>query len=424
MNLSSTLIIGAGQAGLELAAALRAAGSQEPITLLGSEEHLPYQRPPLSKGYLSGASNSLDSQLRSDDWFAEQEISILTGRRVESLAWKSAEYGEALDATGTTHKFTSLALATGANVRKLQVPGSQLRGMHYLRTKADADGLATSLTPGARIVIVGGGFIGLEIASTAMRLGCHVTVLEVSDRLIGRAVCEETSKFYAQALRSRGIEVHTKVQISAISGTETVSGVQVIDSAGVEKTLEAAAVVVGIGVVPETSLAEKLGLDIENGILVDTQMLASDGRTVAIGDGANMPFPGLGRTGFERIRLESVPNAIEQARVAAATLTGARESYSTIPWFWSDQGSLKLQIAGLSHGYDQTVLRGNIQDETFSILYFREGVLLAADCVNQPKDFMAVKMALAKGISLDPWQAMDSDVALRDLLKSQMAMSQ
>lgn len=419
MSAAGTLIIGAGQAGVELAAALRTAGDDGPITLVGSERHEPYQRPPLSKSFLKGDDAVADLLLRDEAWFAAHGISVLSGETVTSVERLADGSGTATTATGRELDFSTLALATGAEPRRLNVPGSDAPGVHYLRGIDDAEAIARELGGAPDVVVIGGGFIGLEVAATARNAGCTTTVLEASPRLIGRAVCAETSEFYLSAVRRRGTAVHTLVAIDGFTLTAgRVSGVRFTDADGTPSEIPAALVLIGIGVVPCTGLAEALGLEVENGVVVDGRMLASDALTIAVGDAVNMPLPGGARGTLERVRLESVPNATEQARIAASTLTGGNESYVAVPWFWSDQGELKLQIAGLSHGYDQVVLRGNPRSEKFSVLYYRDGSIIAADCVNSPRDFMAVKTALRTSVALPAGLAADPALALKELLRA------
>ncbi|MGJ9404520.1 NAD(P)/FAD-dependent oxidoreductase [Arthrobacter sp. KK5.5] len=432
---AGVLIAGAGQAGVELAAALRAAGWDAPITLVGAEARPPYQRPPLSKGWLAPQSPDQQDQatrsieLRVPAWFAANGIDLFTGDPIARIGRTATGGGLARTATGRALAFDRLALATGASPRRIAVPGADLAGVRYLRTADDAVALADELATATTVAVVGGGFIGLEVAVAARKAGAAVTVIEASPRLIGRAVSEQTSEFYLQAHRRRGIDVVLNARIEAFEGDNgRVAGVRLSGGgeagASVEPAGEGRAtvvpadiVVVGIGVVPSTALAEGLGLEVDNGVVVDGRMLCSDGATVAVGDCANMPLPGAARGPLARIRLESVPNAAEQARIAAATLMGEEAAYDAVPWFWSDQGDLKLQIAGISAGHDQVVLRGNPGTERFSVLYYRDGRILAADCINNPRDFMAVKAALRTGGRLPAGPAADPAVPLTELLK-------
>lgn len=425
MRATGILIAGAGQAGVELAAALRSAGYNKGITLIGGEARAPYQRPPLSKAWLTGTQTSNAIDLRSPEWFENNEIELIVGDKVIGINRDSDGEGAATTANGRTIGFKRLALATGADPRKLGCAGSGLTGVHYLRGTSDAEALAVDLAGAKTAVIVGGGFIGLEVAVAALKHGAKVTVLEAAPRLIGRAVAEQTSVFYLDAHRRRGMQIITGARLLAFEESAgRVSGVR-LEEANMSGTefIPADVVVVGIGVVPATELAESMGLAIENGVIVDQQMLASDGTTIVIGDCANMPMPGGARGDIHRVRLESVPNTAEQARIAAQTLVGETTSYSAIPWFWSDQGELKLQIAGLSHGYDRTVLRGNVEAEKFSLLYYREESIIAADCINSPRDFIAVKNALKNGDMLPAESARDASIPLKDLMKQAVAES-
>ncbi len=419
--MGATLIVGACQAGVQLASVMRELGDTEPIILVGEENHRPYQRPPLSKGWLKGELEPDDVILRTREWFQGRGIELVTGDRVVTIHRGQDGAGTASTEGGRTIAFTRLALTTGAAVRRLPIAGTDYRGVHYLRDADDAISLEAAMRePGTRrVVVIGGGFIGLETAAVARGLGKTVTVLEAAPRLVGRVVAEETSAFYLGAHRRRGTEVVLNARIARIVGDDgsvaggrgAVTGVEMEDGSVVPADL----VVIGIGVVPRVELADQLGLDVDGGIVVDEACRASDGRTVAAGDCALMPNPyALGVGG--RIRLESVNNAFEQAKVAAATLLGRDAAYSSVPWFWSDQADLKLQIAGLSTGYDSVVVRGEPASEKFSILYYREGQLIAADCVNHPVEFMAVRHALGRGATVPPDAAADAGVPLKKLI--------
>jgi 3-phenylpropionate/trans-cinnamate dioxygenase ferredoxin reductase component len=287
----------------------------------------------------------------------------------------------------------------------------------YLRNADDAL-LLKDIAPKARnVVVIGGGFIGLEAACSLQKMAKNVSVLEYGPRLVGRAVGEETSEFFLRAHRERGLNVLVNARVARLvdGGAGTVSGVELEDGT----TLPAEIVLIGIGVVPNTDLAEQLGLTVDNGIVVDANAIASDGTTVAVGDVANMPNPVPGAPKGERIRLESVNNAVEHAKVAAYSLTGRREEYAGIPWFWSNQADLKLQIAGLSLGYDRTLVRRDDERGKFSVLYYRGDQVIAADCVNTPLDFMAVKNALAKQQNIPAEAAADPSVPLKSIIVDQ-----
>ncbi|UTT61631.1 NAD(P)/FAD-dependent oxidoreductase [Microcella humidisoli] len=404
----ATLIIGASQAGVQLAATLRELGDDRPIVLVGDEPHAPYQRPPLSKAYLSGEITSDDLVFRTPEWFAQHHIEVLAGETIAAVDRHATGGGEAVTGSGRRIPFARLALTTGAEPRRLDLPGIDLPGVHYLRTADDAAAIAARLATARSLVVIGGGFIGLEVAASARKRGVAVTVLEAAPRLVGRVVSEQTSAFYLDAHRRRGIDVVLDARIASLDGTDAVTGVRLDDGT----VIAADIVLVGIGVVPRIDLATQLGLQVDGGIVVDSACRTSDPSIVAAGDCAIMPNP-YARGSMPMVRLESVHNALEQAKVAAATLMGQPADYRTVPWFWSDQADIKLQIAGLSTGYDATVLRGDPESEKFSVLYYRDGELIAADCINQPLDFMAVRSALGRGATVPADAAADLSTPLK-----------
>lgn len=407
------LIIGASQAGVQLAISLRGTGFTESITLLGEEDHRPYQRPALSKEFLQGTVDKENLIFRSAEYWDEHNIELVKNSRIEKIEKNPDGSGVAIATDGEEYPFARLALAVGARARPLEVPGSDLSGVIYLRSADDALSLKGSLDDFTDVVVIGGGFIGLEVACSLHGMGKNATVLEHGPRLIGRAVGEETSEYFYQAHRDRELDIilNSRVESLVDDGSGRVSGVALADGTVVPAPL----VIVGIGVIPNTGLAEQMGLEIDNGIVVDRYALASDGTTIAVGDVANMPNPLPDAPEGERIRLESVNNAIEHAKVAAYSVSGRREEYAGIPWFWSNQADMKLQIAGLSMGFDSTVVRRDDEKGKFSVLYYREGQIIAADCVNAPLDFMAVRTALAKNQQIPADQAGDMNVMLKSI---------
>jgi 3-phenylpropionate/trans-cinnamate dioxygenase ferredoxin reductase subunit len=411
------LIIGASQSGVQLAVSLRALGFDEHITLLGDEDHRPYQRPALSKEFLQGTVESESLIFRSNDYWAEHNVELVKGEFIVRIDKEPDGSGVAHASSGREFPFKRLALTVGARARKLDIEGGDLDGVLYLRNADDALALKARVGNATDVVVIGGGFIGLEAASSLQKMGKNVTVLEFGPRLVGRAVGEETAEYFLQAHRARGLDI--RLNTSAARFTAAAAGKEQTSVAAVElqdgTVLPAQIVLVGIGVIPNTQLAEQLGLAVDNGVVVDRFALASDGTTVAVGDVANMPNPVPGSEPGERIRLESVNNAIEHAKVAAYSLTGRREEYAGIPWFWSNQADLKLQIAGLCNGYDQTVIRRDEERGKFSVLYYRQGRIIAADCVNAPLDFMAVKNALAKGRNIPADAAADPATQLKTI---------
>jgi NADPH-dependent 2,4-dienoyl-CoA reductase/sulfur reductase-like enzyme len=405
------VVVGASLAAVSVAERLRERGSSAVITLVGDEGVLPYDRPPLSKQLLApGPVQTATAQLRPPEWYDEQGITLRLGTRAVSLHPDLPEVelqdGERLTAD-------DVVIATGARARRVPAWGEP-PGLHYLRTLADSAALARTLAaaPG-RLVVVGGGFIGLEIAAGARALGAGVTVVEATDRLLSRAVTPTLSEFVREAHERRGTRILLGASAVRVHGDGSrASGVELADGT----TLSADVVVVGIGVLPRTELAERLGLLVEpQGIVVDAQARTSDGVTVAAGDCTVGPNP------FTRglpgpTRLESVPHATDQARAAAATLAGHPTAYVQVPWFWSDQGDLRLQMAGLPAGADRVVVRGDVAAERFSVLSYREGVLLAVESVDSSADYVAVKRALEKGMTIDADAATDAAVPLKRLI--------
>ena len=419
--MSGTLIVGASQAGVQLAVSLRELGDTAPITLVGAEAHPPYQRPPLSKEFLNGSAGPESLAFRTAAFYADAGIELICGERVVDLGIcadgqartgtaKLPGSGRARTASGRELAFDRLALTVGARPRRLTIPGADLDGVLYLRDVDDAEQLRTRLATATRVVVVGGGFIGLEAAAVARAQGKDVTVVEAAERLIPRAVAPVVSEFYRQAHARRGTEVRLATAVAGFSGSGgSVTGVQLAD--GTE--LPADLVMVGVGVVPRTELADQLGLKVDGGIVVDAHARTSEPSVVAAGDCTILPHP---LTGEGQVRLESVHGAVHQASVAAATLVGATVETRSVPWFWSNQGQLRLQIAGLSAGFDSFVVRGDMDEEKFSVLYYRDGALLAADAVNNPVDYMVVRKALTQGVSIPAERAADSSTPLKAML--------
>lgn len=405
------LIVGAGHAGVQLAVSLREHGYDRPITLIGTEEQPPYQRPSLSKTFLDGTADLASLELRTRAFYDGQRIDVISGERVTRLTPAgSPGTGTALTDHGRTLAYDHLALTVGARPRRLDLPGADLDGVCYLRAVDDAVRLRAHLARARDVVIVGGGFIGLEVAAVARTAGKNVTVVEAAERLISRSVAPMISDFYRRAHARRGTEIRLGAQAAAIHGEHgRVTGVLLTDAT----LLPADLVVIGAGVIARTELADQLGLACAGGITVDEFARTSEPSIVAAGDCTVLPHP---LTGEGPIRLESLPNAVSQARIAAATLAGKPRPYRDVPWFWSDQFDLKLQIAGVAHEYDQVVVRGKPDSERFSVLYYRQGDLQAIHAINSAPDYLAVRKALAAGARLPADRAAASGVALKDLL--------
>jgi 3-phenylpropionate/trans-cinnamate dioxygenase ferredoxin reductase subunit len=398
------VIVGGGQAAAQAVQSLRQQSYAGAITLLGDEPYPPYQRPPLSKKYFAGELARERLLLRPAAFYAEKGVVLELGARVEEIepAVRRVRLRD-----GRTLTYDRLLLATGSRARALPVPGVDLPGVHYLRTIADVDSILASLVPGSRALLVGAGYIGLEVAASARQRGFDVTVLEAADRVMSRTVSPEVSSFYEARHRAAGVTIHCNAGVKAFHGGARVSAVETSDG----RRFDCDVAIVGIGVEPNVELAARAGLECANGILVDELARTADPNIVAAGDCTNHPLPLLER----RVRLESVPNAIHQAKVAAATLVGTPSPYSEVPWFWSDQYDLKLQIAGLSTGYDELVLRGDPQTRSFAAFYLREGQLLAVDAVNSPREFIAGKKLVASRAHIAPDVLRDATIDLTPL---------
>lgn len=408
---TGTLIVGASQAGVQLASSLRDLGDDEPIMLAGSETRPPYQRPPLSKSYLAGKAKPETLEFRSSEWYADKHVELRLGTKIEKLELDDPGCGSGVATTRSGERigFARLALTVGGRARRLHLPGADLDGVCYLRHLRNADDLRARLGDAERIVVIGGGFIGLEAAAAATAAGKDVTVVDVADRLLGRAVAPVVSEFYLKAHRRRGTHVLLKTAIEQIEGAAgRVSGVRLADGT----ILPAEIVLVGIGLEPRTELADQIGLEVDAGIVVDEFARTSNPAIVAAGDCTTLPHP-LNGTG--RVRIESVQNAVAQAQTAAASLLGRPQPTRAVPWFWSDQADLKLQIAGLSHGYDQIVVRGAPDSEQFSVLYYAAGRLIAVDAINAARDFMVVRKLLGEGGTIPADIAGDTSRSLKDL---------
>ncbi|HYZ64221.1 MAG TPA: FAD-dependent oxidoreductase [Acetobacteraceae bacterium] len=399
----AAVIIGTGQGGFQAAASLRDEGFGGAVTLVGDEPDLPYQRPPLSKAYLSGKADVDLVRLRPERFYSEHRVTVRTGTRAAAIDRAGRrvvlESGERLD-------YDHLVLATGAHNRPLPVPGSGLEGVLQLRSLQDADAIRRQLEGARRAVVVGGGFIGLEFAAVAAERGLEVTVVEAASRLMSRAVSPAVSSFVQSTHERRGIRFLLETAVTEITGGQRVSGVGTADG----RHLPADLVVIGIGVLPNTALAAEAGLEIANGIVVDEHLLTRDPAISAIGDCASFPCRHAGNA---RVRLESVQNAVDQARCVAARLVGRAAPYAALPWFWSDQGALKLQIAGLCAPHDRAVLRPDPAKRGLSVFCYRGDRLIGVESVNRPVEHIHARKLLAAGIEVAPEQACDPGFDLK-----------
>ncbi len=389
------VIIGAGQAASQLMASLAQDGFAGEVCLVGDEPHLPYQRPPLSKKFLAGEL-ALDRLYVKPAAFYEKAGShLLLGRRAERIDRSGRSV---LLADGSRLTYSTLVLATGSRPRELPLPGA-----FYLRNIADVDAIRPRLAPGKSLVVIGGGYIGLELAAVAVKLGVGVTVLEQAPRLMARGVGPVVSQFYARLHGEEGVVIHTGSVVCGLAGKRVVCE---------HAQYDADIVVVGAGAVPNVELAREAGLAVEDGIVVDAECRTDDASIYAIGDCTSQHHDLVGR----RLRLESVHNALEQARIAAAAICGRKPPAVQVPWFWTDQFDVKMQMAGLSAGHDQAVVRGNPDTgRSFAVFYLREGTLIAVDAVNRAPEFMMSKQLIAERAKIDPARLGDEGVAMKDM---------
>jgi len=410
MTDATVIILGAGQAGGQCAASLRRSGFDGRIILAGSEPHPPYQRPPLSKAYLAGEIGEDRLWLQPPQTWADQKVELRLGVTATAIDRdaKTVRFDD-----GSTETYTHLVIATGSRVRPLPVPGADLDGVRYLRKIADIDVLKADFQPGKRIAIVGGGYIGLEAASVAKKLGAEPVVIEAMDRLLARVAVAELSAFYLDAHRTRGVTVELSAQVEAIEGSQGRAGAVLLADG---REIVCDSVLVGIGVLPNQELASAAGLTTGNGISVDSECRTSDPAIFAIGDCAEQENWLTGT----RIRLESVPNALDQAKHAAAAICGTPAPKPEVPWFWSDQFELKLQTAGVIGQQDTTLQRRPADPAAghFTLFHLRDGVLIAADCVNDAHGFMAAKMMIAQRAKPDLDDLVNPDVPMKDVMKA------
>lgn len=405
MKPDGVVIVGAGQAGFQVAASLRMEGYEEPIVLIGDEPNLPYQRPPLSKGFMSGKQDIEATALRPLAFYESHRIELMSGAKVTAIDRVSRSVSLA---SGGHFSYDRLVLAVGARNRTLPVKGAELDGVCYLRTDAEAVEIRQRLEHARHVVVIGGGFIGLEMAAAACALGKSVRVLEVQSRLMPRVVSPILSDFYRDVHTGQGVGISLGVALSEIRGDQGKAS-EVVLSDG--SRWPADLVLVGIGVVPNIELARDAGLNVANGIVVDERLRSEDESIYAIGDCADHPNPFAGA----RVRIESVQNAVDQAKCVAAAIVGRAENYRAVPWFWTDQFDIKLQMAGLSSGHDRAVARGEPESRRFSVFYFRDGRLAAVDSVNRPGDHLAARKLIGTGTEITIEQAADPSVDLKAL---------
>jgi 3-phenylpropionate/trans-cinnamate dioxygenase ferredoxin reductase component len=405
MAQGTVLIVGAGHAGFQLAASLRQHGYSERIGLINDEAHLPYQRPPLSKAYLKGAGAPDSLMFRPDRFYREQNIELIADRAVSI----DRAAHRLLLASGSSLDYGHLVLATGARNRLLDIPNANLEDVRYLRTLDESEALRRRIGSARRVVVIGAGFIGLEFAATARAKGLEVDVVELGARVMARAVTAEISDYFQARHTAAGIRIHLGVQATSIESDGVgVTGVSLSDGRHVPADL----VVVGVGVLPNVELADEAGLPVAAGIIVNEQLLTSDPDISAIGDCALFASRRFGAS----LRLESVQNAADHARCVAARLTGDAKTYDGLPWFWSDQGDDKLQIAGLTTGYDRVVVRGDRGQGSFSAFCYKSGQLVGVESINRASDHVFGRRILSLNRSIEPEQAADTSFDLKAAL--------
>ncbi len=411
---ADVVIVGASHGGSEVASRLRQGGFGGTIALLGAEPYLPYQRPPLSKAFLAGEMTVEQLLIRSPESYTKAGIEWHPSTVVESIdrATRRLRLGN-----GESFGYGKLVLATGGRPRRLTIPGAELQGLHYMRAIADVDALRPEFTAGAKLVIVGGGYIGLEVAAVAVKHGLDVEIVEFAPRVLARVAGPELSAFYETAHRAAGVRLRLSTGVEgfdpAAGKPGHVGAVRCADGT----VLPADLVLVAVGLVPNVELGQEAGLAMGNGIVVDEFTQTSDPDILAIGDCTEHPLPFLDG---QRVRLESVPNAVEQARVAASVLNGQPKPYAAVPWFWSDQYNLKLQSVGLSHGHDRVVIRPARTPEGFVAFYLKDGRMIAADCVNAISEFTAAKRLVTEKTIVDPTALADPAVEMKSLLAARV----
>jgi 3-phenylpropionate/trans-cinnamate dioxygenase ferredoxin reductase subunit len=403
---SGVIIIGAGQAGGEAAFALREGGFAGPVTIIGEEPHIPYERPPLSKALLIGNNEPADTYLREQAAYDEHDIALqlnVTARSIDRS-------GKGVDLSdGSALAYDKLLIATGARVRRLDLPGANLAGVFYLRDIADSLAIREALTPGAKLVVIGGGYVGLEVAASARKRGCEATVIEVADRIMNRVVAPEMSTHFTDVHRAAGVDIRTDIAPEAIEGDGHVRELSLSDGS----RIAADVIVIGIGVVPNSELAHDAGLDVDNGIKVDEFTRTNDANIFAAGDVTNHFNPLLGRS----LRLESWQNAQNQAIAAANIMLGGEEPHAEIPWFWSDQYDINLQMVGAPESWERVVRRDGGEDGRFTLFYMADGKLVAANTVDNARDIRPARQLIEKATPLTAEELADPGVKMQQLAK-------
>lgn len=400
----SVVIAGAGHAAGQVVTSLRQHNFEGRIVLVGDEPYLPYQRPPLSKKFLAGEMPAERLYVKPASFYEGAGVELHLDTTITAIDRddQCLKTGEA-----DPIAYDQLVLALGSRARQLPVEGARLQGVHYLRSIADVEGIRENMEAGRRLVIIGAGYIGLEVAAVAQQAGLDVTVIEMADRVMSRVVSPEISDFYQIEHTNQGVRFRLATGVDGLHGKKRVKYVTTSEGEDIPADL----VVIGVGILPNTELAAAAGLTVDDGVSVDDHCRTDDPDIFAVGDCTTHPNAIYDR----QLRLESVHNAVEQAKTAAANICGKDSAYSQVPWFWSDQYDLKLQIAGLSEGYDDVVIRGNPAERAFSCLYLRNERLIACDAINAPRDFVQSKQLIADQVDIDVEKLADPGVALKEL---------
>ena len=402
--MSEVVVIGGGQSASQCLVSLRASDYKESITIIAEEDHIPYQRPPLSKDYLFGKVGLERVHTKNSDFYKNNEIELILNKTVQNInrGKKALKLND-----GNIVNYGKLVIATGSRVRKLDVEGSELSNIHYLRNIKDADNIRSLIQNKKNLVIVGAGYIGLEVAAVANQLGVKVSIIEMADRVMNRTVDPLISEYYQNLHTQNGVKIFLNSALESFGGKGSVSKVYCTN-----QEIDTDFVVVGAGILPNQELASEAGLKCENGIWVDEYCQTEDSDIYACGDCTNHPNKIL----QTRLRLESVHNAIEQGKTVASSILGEKNSYNQVPWFWSDQYDHKLQIVGISGDHDRTVKREAEDGKSFLLFYLKEDSLIAVDAVNNPKDFMVCKKLVANRTKISSDNLLDASADLNELL--------
>ncbi len=408
------IIIGAGHAAGQAATSLRQKKYAGEIVIIGDEPYIPYQRPPLSKAFLAGDLTVERLYFKPENFYPDHDVTMKLSTRVNSI---DPAAHTVTTAEGETLEYSKLILATGSRVRQLPIPGNDLDGVHYLRNIADVEAMQEGFREGARIAVIGGGYIGLEVAAVAVKRGLDVTVLETEARVMNRVVAREISEFFQNIHTEEGTKLELGRRVQKIDGKDgKVTSVTCADGF----TVEADMVVIGIGIIPNTELAEAAGLNCSDGIVVDENCQTADPDILAIGDCSKHPNGLLGR----HLRLESVHNAIEQGKTAAANIIGEPSPYNQVPWFWSDQFNVKMQITGMSDTHEQFVLRGDPSTRSFAAFYLQQGRIVAVDAMNSPREFMIGKKLVTAGAKIPIEDLADTSKDFKEMATAALEAAQ